>query len=88
MTMSAKSYKEKVPAMLKVDKNKAKRTKPSTRMERVQEIEAEESHDVRNEDFDMLAWQSQGQSLANHAWRTINDQDQRRGGQTRIDGLD
>nr|GEV55977.1 reverse transcriptase domain-containing protein [Tanacetum cinerariifolium] len=62
----------KVPDMSKVDKNKAKRTKPGTGMERVQEIEAKEAHDASNDDFDMPGWQSQGQSLAKHVWRTIN----------------
>nr|GEY44981.1 (-)-germacrene D synthase [Tanacetum cinerariifolium] len=59
-----------------------------SKAEKTEHENGKKSHDARNDDFDMLAWQSQGQSLANHAWRIINDQDQRRGGQTRIDGLD
>ncbi|GKC05623.1 hypothetical protein Tco_0997233, partial [Tanacetum coccineum] len=31
-------------------------------------------------------WQSQGQSLANYAWRSINGLDQMLGGQSRIEG--
>ncbi|GKB95799.1 hypothetical protein Tco_0981936 [Tanacetum coccineum] len=31
-------------------------------------------------------WQSQGQSLANYAWRSINGLDQMLGGQSKIEG--
>ncbi|GJZ65845.1 phospholipase-like, aminotransferase-like mobile domain protein [Tanacetum coccineum] len=34
-----------------------------------------EAYDARNDDFRMPGWQSQGQSLANHMWRAMDDQD-------------
>ncbi|GJV57702.1 hypothetical protein Tco_1458707 [Tanacetum coccineum] len=46
-----------------------------------------EAHDASNDDFGMPGWQSQGQSLANHAWKAFNGQDQKRGGQTKIEWL-
>ncbi|GJW01555.1 putative ribonuclease H-like domain-containing protein [Tanacetum coccineum] len=34
------------------------------------------ARDASNDDFGMRGWQSQGQSLANHKWREIDDRDQ------------
>ncbi|GJY55299.1 hypothetical protein Tco_0454414, partial [Tanacetum coccineum] len=49
--------------------------------------DGKKAHDASNDDFGMPGWQSQGQSLANHAWKAFNGQDQKRGGQTKIKWL-
>ncbi|GJZ97407.1 reverse transcriptase domain-containing protein [Tanacetum coccineum] len=57
-------------------------TKTNTRWKEYEKLKPK-----ANDDFGMPGWQSQGQSLANHAWKAFNGQDQKRGGQTMIECL-